>query len=175
MAFLRFTCPGCQKRFRVPHGTPIPRLCPSCDRVESQISGAPLAPFEDLVAAVEAEQLEEMSKANLEAFPPPPLPIVFKPIEPSFTSVEAEPANSESASSYLRATEGHPATGTSGCLQVAAYGFVLLLVVGSLDRFFGPLAAAASGGLIFSLIVFRYLSLIERRLAEIAALLRTKR
>src|SRR5205814_1273163 len=117
----------------------------------------------DLVAAVDAEQLEEMSKANLEAFPPPPLPMVFKPVEPSLTTAEKEQAIAAAAEEYIRATEPKPASGAYGCLQVTAYGTLAGLLIGGLNSFFGPFTAMCTGGLIFSLMVFRYLSMIERR------------
>jgi hypothetical protein len=98
--FTRFTCPGCQKRFRIPQGKAAPRLCPACNRVESQISGATPPDLDDLLAAVEAETQPPLPTMLRPA--PPPLPMVFKPAE--LSSADKRASIAEAAEGYILAT-----------------------------------------------------------------------
>ena len=163
-AFMRFTCPGCQKRFKVPKGKPIPRMCPACARVEAQISGAAPAPLDELLAAVRDEQLGEMSKAaeaadrDVQEEQMRGLATVFKSAEPP----PKEAAIAEATQGYILATTidaGHRPYGevarvTAGCGMFI--GFLLLFLLRQppsllvLLPYLGVLLMAISGAVLLS-------------------------
>jgi hypothetical protein len=62
--FTRFVCPGCQKRFKIPAGKTIPEFCPACAKVDRTVAASPPAAFDDLAAAIRAEQIEARAKVT---------------------------------------------------------------------------------------------------------------
>jgi hypothetical protein len=62
--FTRFICPGCQKRFKIPAGKTKPEFCPACAKVDRSVAASPPAAFDDLAAAVRAEQIEARAKVT---------------------------------------------------------------------------------------------------------------